>query len=113
MSSYAPQSNLASRRAVWEPVIREAARKWGAPEDLVVKVVECESGFKPNAQNAYSTASGLFQFLDSTWKSQSTKYGVTTQKNDPYGQIEVATHMIADGGITHWNASKSCWGSVK
>jgi muramidase (phage lysozyme) len=75
----------------------------------MLRVANCESGFHPEVHNKTSTASGLFQFLDSTWKSQSAKYEVYTLKDDPYGQIEVATRMIADGGIGHWNASKSCW----
>ena len=95
--------------AKWIPIIREYAVRFGADPDLIVRVVRCESGFKPDIKNSTSTASGLFQFLDSTWKGQSAKYKVYTLKNDPYGQLEVATQMIAAGGITHWNASRHCW----
>ena len=35
--------------------------------DWALRVAACESGFNPNAYNAYSGASGLFQFLPSTW----------------------------------------------
>lgn len=39
--------------------------EWPAMHTLVMK----ESGFNPHAKNPRSTAFGLFQFLDSTWKS--------------------------------------------
>jgi len=35
--------------------------------DLEYKIMMCESGGNPLAQNPNSTAKGLFQFLDSTW----------------------------------------------
>jgi soluble lytic murein transglycosylase-like protein len=95
--------------SIWEEVIREEAQKEGVDQDLLVSIARCESGFHPSVHNATSTASGLYQFLDSTWASQSAKYGITTQKDDPYGQIELAVKMIRDGGLSHWKASQSCW----
>jgi hypothetical protein len=35
--------------------------------DWALRVAACESGFNPNAYNRSSGASGLFQFLPSTW----------------------------------------------
>lgn len=93
----------------WGSIIREYAAKNGADPERAVKIAWCESGFKPSAKNSSSTASGLFQFLTSTWQSQSVKYGVTTEKNDPYGQIELATKIMADQGYGRWKASESCW----
>lgn len=42
---------------------------WGSGNqwNALYKLIQGESGFRPNAQNPTSTAYGLFQFLDSTW----------------------------------------------
>ena len=38
-------------------------------------ILDCESNGDPNAYNPYSGASGLFQFLPSTWESTASKAG--------------------------------------
>lgn len=60
-------------------------QEWPAMHRLVMK----ESGFKNNAQNKHSTAYGMFQFLDSTWKG----YGFT-KTSDPIGQTEAGIAYI-------------------
>lgn len=41
---------------------------FGANVDAALRVMACESGGNPNAANPRSSASGLFQFLASTWE---------------------------------------------
>lgn len=78
--------------------------------DLLLRIAKCESGFHPEAKNKVSTASGIFQFLDSTFFSQAQAAGLPTDnKNDPEIQAELAATMISKGGLHHWDASKSCW----
>lgn len=43
--------------------------------DEALAVLQCESGGDPNAYNPYSGASGLFQFLPSTWASTAPPAG--------------------------------------
>ena len=91
-------------------VIISTARDYHIDPDLFIRIATCESGLKPTAKNLRSTASGLFQFLDSTFFSYAHAYELHTEnKNDPMTQIKLAAKMISDGGISHWNASKSCW----
>ena len=45
------------------------------PNDLMSKIKGAESAGNPNAQNPNSSASGLYQFTDSTWKSAVDKWG--------------------------------------
>lgn len=40
-----------------------------------LRIMDCESNGDPNAYNPYSGASGLFQFLPSTWASTAPKAG--------------------------------------
>lgn len=64
----------------------KASQQLGVPTEwanspALHQLVQHESGFKPTAQNPTSTAHGLFQFLNGTWK------GTGIQKTeDPYLQ---------------------------
>lgn len=75
-------------------------------------VINHESANEPNpvvAENPRSSASGLFQFLDSTWNVLSNRYGVhgySRAKHAPAGaQILVAYNTVMDGGRFHWNGT--------
>lgn len=66
-----------------------AAQTAGVPEAwatnaALLQLVRHESGFRPGVKNPSSSAFGLFQFLDSTWRSYlpEVPYGST----DPYWQ---------------------------
>jgi hypothetical protein len=75
----------------------------------------CESGHnnpfsKPNyrAQNPGSTASGAYQFLDSTWHR---RFGVSKARYaKPWQQDQVAVEEYHRNGTAPWAASKHCWG---
>lgn len=72
-------------------------------------IAECESGGSYTAQNPNSTASGKYQFLDSTWRAMG---GSTARAKDasPAEQERLALKLYEQQGTTPWNASKSCWG---
>lgn len=77
--------------------------EWGA-------IIACESGGNPTAQNASSTASGLYQFLDSSWRAYGGgKYAPRARDATPAQQTEIANAAHARSGLTPWAASKSCW----
>jgi soluble lytic murein transglycosylase-like protein len=40
-----------------------------------LRIIDCESNGNPDAYNPYSGASGLFQFIPSTWASTAPKAG--------------------------------------
>lgn len=70
-------------------------------------IISCESGGDPSAENPSSTASGLFQFLDSTWRS----VGGSGSASDASvaEQYRRAERLYASRGTQPWNASRSCW----
>jgi nucleoid-associated protein YgaU len=71
-------------------------------------IIACESGGDPAAANTGSTASGLYQFLDSTWKSLG---GSTARAKDASvaEQTAIANKAYAQSGLAPWAASQSCW----
>lgn len=76
-----------------------------------VPIIACESGGNPTAQNPSSTASGLFQFLDSSWIAYGGgEYASRAKYATPAQQYEIANRAYAQSGLTPWNASKGCWG---
>lgn len=85
--------------------------------DLPLAIIRAESGFDIDAKNASSTASGIAQYVNGTFKGFCIeKYKLTdsmSHKNDPYVQIECLVRMLSEkGGIRHWDASKSSWSKL-
>jgi hypothetical protein len=79
------------------------------PERLIdeaLSVMQCESQGKPNAENPYSTAAGLYQFIASTWTWASTNAdfaGVSVF--DPEANIATAAFLVdhsIDRGLPPW-----------
>jgi hypothetical protein len=69
--------------------IGRAALRMGESKAYMVSVAEKESNLDPNAKNRYTSATGLYQFLDSTWAGVVGRYGakyeLTLQdRTDPY-----------------------------
>lgn len=56
-------------------VIGEAADRFKVSPALLASIAKRESSFDPNAKNPSSSASGLFQFLNGTWKDMMSRYG--------------------------------------
>lgn len=59
--------------------IQLASDKSGVDFSYLVQQASAESSFNPNAEAKTSSATGLFQFIDSTWLSMVDRYG------DDYG----------------------------
>ena len=71
--------------------------RFGAAGPHAVRVFRCESGLNPRAKNAHSTAYGIAQFLDSTWRST----GIA-KTSDPALQIEAAYRLWHARGFQPW-----------
>lgn len=74
-------------------------------------IIACESGGNPTAHNPSSTASGLFQFLTSSWLAYGGgRYAPTAAQASPAQQTEIANNAFAVSGLSPWAASQHCWG---
>lgn len=73
-------------------------------------IIDCESGGVANIENPTSTASGLWQFLDTTWSwvaedaSRNDLVGTRAKDASVADQWAMAEHLrtMPGGGISHW-----------
>jgi len=95
-------AELAKRNIDWETGQPKESRNHDTTnQNLLNKIAKVESGGNPNARSNTSSASGLFQFTDSTWKEMVNKhgkeYGITNRdKNDPEAQKIMAQKLLDD-----------------
>ena len=64
----------------------------GASTDVIEALVcmaNAESDFNPNAANGTTTATGLFQYINSTWASSWASY-VNANPNSPLAQMSAS-----------------------
>lgn len=112
-SSYAistPPEALKSPTPIEKPkdvpgLIKYYSEVYNIDYRLPMEVARAESGFNPLAKNKHSTASGVFQFIRSTWAENCEGDVFNADDN-----VRCAVRMIGEGGIRHWDASKHVWG---
>jgi hypothetical protein len=88
----------------------QAAVSFGGNSGIAIleKIKQCESGGNYQAQNRSSTASGAYQFLDSTWAGYG---GYSKARLAPASvQDQKARDTYARSGTRPWAASQACWG---
>lgn len=107
MSQNLPAS-IAQRLSAVLPAIRQAAERTGADFAGLLSTARVESGLDPAAKAAGSSATGLFQFIDSTWLSMLSKHGgrhgITPSsraealglRSDPYVSSLMAAEYMAE-----------------
>ncbi len=83
-SQQAPQSILAA--------IKNAANQTGIDFDFLVDKAQAESNFDPDVKAKTSSATGLFQFIESTWINMVQKHG------DKYGLEQYTKHIENKNG---------------
>lgn len=95
---------------VIDHIITEAAERHDVDPQLMLDMATCESGSRWWARNTSSAASGLFQFLPSTWANAQYRYNEAgADVMDPLANADAAASMISEGGISAWDSSKHCW----
>jgi uncharacterized protein YraI len=83
-------------------IIYAAADRWGQPRADMLRVARCESNLNPNAVNRSSGASGLFQFMPSTFAfTPNGKAGESIF--NAYSSADAAGWMWANGMRNHWS----------
>jgi soluble lytic murein transglycosylase-like protein len=81
--------------------LRLAATATGVPLGQLRSVARCESGLSATARNRFSGASGLLQFLPSTWLS--TPFGrAGWSVMDAHANAMAAAQIVAREGWRQW-----------
>jgi soluble lytic murein transglycosylase-like protein len=80
-------------------IITAAARRYGQSPAEMIRVARCESSLNPRAVNRSSGASGLFQFLPSTWRT--TPYA-SSSIFDATANANAAAWMWSVGRRREW-----------
>lgn len=94
-------------------VIESKAKQNDIPADLFLKIAQCESRLNSKAKNPKSTASGIFQFLNSTFNIVKKELGRDLDVFNPIHNIEAAAYLYAQKGSKPWQASYECWRNVE
>jgi hypothetical protein len=83
------------------------AEHFGADVSVSKNIACAESMFIPHAQNPYSSAGGVYQWIDGSWARMSNMYyGYVEDKMNEDRNIELSNWVIATYGTSDWNASK-------
>jgi hypothetical protein len=90
----------------WRPLVQQFFPDNRVEEAL--RIIDCESNGDPNAQNPYSGAGGLFQFLPSTWASNAPNAGYAGYSVfDAEANIATAAWLAnryQELGYSYWHA---------
>lgn len=85
-----------------EQLILKKANEFGVSPTTALRVAKCESNYDRLAKNKNSSASGIFQFLDSTWNVVNKKRGVHYDKWNAEQNIENAMWLAKNVGWSQW-----------
>ena len=91
---------------------RSLVSSYFAPSDVdkALRVISCESGGDPNAQNASSGAAGLFQHIPRYWAERAVSVGLPGASIfDPVANVAAAAYLVYTEGWSPWAASAHCW----
>lgn len=82
----------------WRPLVEQYD---GWNPDTMLNIIHCESRGNPTAQNPRSTATGLFQIMQSVWYPD----GPRSDLHDPILNTEIAYRVWLIQGYQAWE----CW----
>lgn len=72
-------------------------------------IARCESNHNPMAKNKSSTATGIYQFINSTFHAYCAGKNIYDFKDNIDCMYKVMEIDDYPNGLKHWKASQSCW----
>ena len=94
----------------FDPIIciRDVGEELGVPNQEImtmIRIGKAESELVPTAKNPISTATGIFQIIDSTWNS----CGCSGDKTDYIDNIKCSYRVLKVQGLGAWEESRGEW----
>ena len=86
--------------AIQQIILDAFASLGSAAQQWALRVARCESNYNPYAVNRYSGASGLFQFLPSTWATTPQR---AQSVFDPVANAQAAAWLYQRSGPSQWS----------
>lgn len=89
--------------------IKVASIKYGVDTSIALNIACAEGNMGRALHNPVSTASGVYHFLDSSWKLYGLHHWGSLEDRDKLNEddsIDLAMRTIAEEGTGPWNASK-------
>ena len=88
------RSDSIGGQSLIEGAIRRASERVGVDFDFLIRTAQRESALNPAARARTSSASGLFQFIESTWLATLHRHGA----DHGYGRLASMIERTSDGG---------------
>lgn len=90
--------NVGGRSAGVRSAVGQAARRTAVDYNYLLAQARIESGLRPNAKARTSSATGLFQFIESTWLATMKRHGPALGYSDVASAIQQSggEHFVAD-----------------
>ena len=99
---------IVERKTLAVEAIKDLIKQYFPKEPLMVKIVGCESQFFPTARNKTSSAKGLLQIIDGTWKHFKCSGDVLKAEDN----LACGVKILAGQGLSAWESSFSCWKNI-
>ena len=100
VAAAAPTIVPGSTSAIQQIILDAFAPLGAAAQTWALRVAKCESNYNPYAVNSYSGASGLFQFLPSTWAATPQH---AQSVFDPLANSQAAAWLYQRSGPNQWS----------
>ena len=92
-------------------IINNWSEHFGVDKDTALVLAWCESRLEPNSKNPISSATGVYQIIDSTWWSierniPSNLKTLLKDRKDAESNIIAGLWLLKTDGIKHWTVDK-------
>lgn len=91
-----------------QDLIRKYAQQYGIKPDSALCIAKKESGFNPNSKNKSSSASGVFQYLSSTWRSTDEGKAGLSVLNAEANIKAAVKYMAIHKSTKPWTVASKC-----
>lgn len=105
-----PKRELVLPEAAVRDLAQFYAKEHGSDAKVLVEVMRCESGFKPEVVGDHGNAYGIGQFWPRTFDMFKNEAGLPElEYKRPLDQINLMAWAFANGKERHW----TCFGKIK